>query len=419
MEDNPLTELGTTGLKRWGGYVGEEWLTDLQGIKGIKVYQQMSDDDPIVGAFLFAIKMLCRKVTWRVDRVSSGLVDQEAADFLNSCLGDMSASLHDTITEILSFLVFGWSYHEIVYKRRQGDNRDPSKRSKYDDGRYGWRKLPTRSQSSLLEWDFDDEGGVQGMWQLPPPDYQRRYIPIERALLFRTESAKGSPEGRSILRNAYRPWKYKKNIEIIEGIGIERDLAGLPVAWVPPNIISDKEEVQTLNAFKALVTNIRRDEQEGIVMPLVYDENGNKLYDLTLLSTGGRRQFETGDIIQRYDSRIAQSVLADFILLGSQRVGSFALAASKTGIFTLALAAFLDEIEEVFNTHAIPRLFKLNGMSLKALPQLKHGDIEDVDLAELGDFISKLSGAGAALFPNENLEQHLLTLANLPAEEKS
>ena len=417
-DNNPLTELGTTGLKRWGGYIGEEWLTDLRGTKGIKVYQQMADDDPVVGAMIFAIKMLCRQVIWRVDTAGKEKPDREAADFLTSCMDDMSAGWHDTISEILSFLIFGWSYHEVVYKRRQGDNRDPSKRSKYEDGKYGWRKMPIRAQSTLLEWDFDVEGGVQGMRQLPPPDYQTRYIPIDRALLFRTEATKGSPEGRSILRNAYRPWKYKKNIEIIEGIGVERDLAGLPVAWVPPNIItgSTTEEKATLSAFKSLVTNIRRDEQEGIVMPLAYDEQGNKSYDLSLLSTGGRRQFETGEIIQRYNTQIAQSVLADFIMLGTQKVGSFALSTSKTHIFSLAITAFLDEVEEVFNTHAVPRLFKLNGMNLKNLPQLKHGGIEDIDLVELGDFIGKLAGAGAALFPNENLEKYLLALANLPVE---
>ncbi|WP_155274431.1 hypothetical protein [Piscirickettsia salmonis] len=45
--------------------------------------------------------------------------------------------------------------------------------------------------------------------------------------MFRTTSRKGNPEGRSILRNAYQPWYYKKNLESIESIGIERNLVGL------------------------------------------------------------------------------------------------------------------------------------------------------------------------------------------------
>jgi len=416
-DNNIFLELGQTGLGRWGGYIAEEWLPELQGVKAIRVYKEMRDNDSIVGAIMFAIKMLCRQVTWRVEAAGTSNADREARAFLESCLYDMSTAWQATISEILSMLVFGWSYFEIVYKRRMGDSRDPIKRSKYTDGRIAWRKLPIRAQETLIEWVFDDEGGIQAMRQSAPPDYKIREIPIEKSLLFRTETTKGSPEGRSILRNAYRNWYFKKNIEIIEGIGIERDLAGLPVIWVPPNIAAPQsdEERTAQQKFKDLVTKIRRDQQEGIVMPLAYDEKGNKLYDIQLLSTGGRRQFDTGAAIQRYNTQIAQTVLADFIMLGTQKVGSYALASSKTNLFAVAIGAFLDEIEDVFNTHAIPRLFKLNDFKIENYPELRHGDIESVDLEELGNFIQRLAGAGMPLFPNKELEKYLLEAANLPS----
>jgi len=412
-----FTELGSTGLGRWGGNVYEEWLPDLQGTKAIKVYREMVDNDPIVGAILFAIKMLCRQVDWRVDATGETSKDREAARFLDECLHDTSHSWQDFISEALSMLVYGYSVFEIVYKRRMGDNRDPKKRSKYNDGKIGWRKFSIRSQDSIQEWKFDEEGGIQGIVQSAPPDYKLVEIPIEKLLLFRTESAKNSPEGRSILRNSYRPWFFKKNIEIIEGIGVERDLAGLPIIWVPPDIaLSDSsEEKRILNKFEDLVTKIRRDQQEGIVMPLVYDGKGNKLYDIQLLSTGGRRQFDTGAIVQRYNTQIAQTVLADFIMLGTQKVGSFALASSKTELFAVAIGTFLDEIQDVINTYAIPRLFRLNDFKVEKLPTLRHGDVESMDLEELGNFIQRLSGAGMPLFPNKELEKYLLEVANLPS----
>ena len=61
-------------------------------------------------------------------------------------------------------------------------------------------------------------------------------IPMSKALLFRTKSRKNNPEGRSILRNAYRSWYFKRRIQEIEGIGIERDLAGLPVMHGPEGL---------------------------------------------------------------------------------------------------------------------------------------------------------------------------------------
>jgi len=241
---------------------------------------------------------------------------------------------------------------------------------------------------------------------------------MEKALLFRTSVYKNNPQGKSLLRNAYSAWYFKKHIEIIEGIGVERDLAGLPIAWVPPELLSSQaseEDRAILESIKRIVTNVRRDEQEGIVFPLLYDENGHKLYDFTLLSTGGTRQFNTDQIIARYDQRIAMTVLADFILLGHEHVGSFSLASSKTHLFSVALGSWLNMIAAQFNRVAIPRLFKLNGYSLKKLPKLVHGDIEVPNLTELGDYITKLAGAGMDLFPDQKLEEYLRKVANLPS----
>ena len=60
-------ELGRTGLNSWGGQVREEFLRELQGIKGIRVYREMRDNDAVVGAILTAIELLIRNVTWRVE----------------------------------------------------------------------------------------------------------------------------------------------------------------------------------------------------------------------------------------------------------------------------------------------------------------------------------------------------------------
>lgn len=410
-------ELGRTGLEEFGGFIYEEFLPQLQGTKGIKIYREMSDNDPVIGAILFAIEMLIRQVDWRVEPAGKSKEEVEMADFLESNMSDMSETWQDTISEILSMLTFGWSFHEIVYKRRQGMQTNPDSSSKFNDGKIGWAKLPIRSQESLWAWIFSDNGDLMAMEQQPPPDYRIRTIPMEKALLFRTKVRKGNPEGRSILRNAYRPWYFKKNIETIEGIGLERDLAGLPIAWVPPELLdpnASTEDRAVLTEIKKIVRNVRRDEQEGIVYPLAYDENNNKLYDLTLLSTGGRRQFDTGAIVQRYDSRIAMTVLADFILLGHENVGSFALSSDKTNLFSVALGAWMDSICQVFNRKAVPQLFALNGYSTENLPKIVHGDIESIPLSDLGEYINKLSGAGYPLFPNKELEDELLRAAGLP-----
>ena len=59
-------EYGRTGAKRWQGRYREEFERDLQGIRGVHTYQEMSENDDVVGAILFAIKMLIRQTSWSV-----------------------------------------------------------------------------------------------------------------------------------------------------------------------------------------------------------------------------------------------------------------------------------------------------------------------------------------------------------------
>ena len=410
-------EIGRIGQYRYGGIIYEEYLNELQGKKGVEVYKEMSENDEMVGAILFAVEMLMRQCSFNVEAGGETEKDKEAAEFVEQCMNDMQHSWSDFISECVSFLTYGWSYHEIVYKRRMGKTRDRRTSSKYDDGLIGWRKLPLRSQDTLWEWVYEDgTDDVIGMIQSPPPTFEQFTIPIEKALHFRTKSRKDNPEGRSILRNAYRSWYFKKRIQEIEGIGMERDLAGFPVLTGPEEIdLWDTEDpvmVSMLASAQNIVTNIRRDAREGLVLP-----SGWKL---ELLSAGNRRQFDTNQIIERYDKRIATTVLADFILLGQDAVGSFALSSDKTRMFALAIGAYLDEICEVFNTQGIPRLIDINGDHFNGItdyPKMVHGDIEDANLEGLSTYISQMVTAGI-IVPDEELEDFVRRAGNLPERDE-
>jgi hypothetical protein len=384
----------------------------------------MSDNDPTVGSILYAIEKVILRLDWRIDPFADKSADgetnpkdQETAEFINECLNDMSDSWDATLTQILSMLTYGYAFHEIVYKVRGGDSKDPKRRSKFSDNKIGWRKFAIRGQETLWQWMFDEEGGIQGMIQSDPSaSIYIKPIPIEKALLFRVKNDKNNPEGRSLLRNAYRSWYFKHRIEEIEAVGIERDLAGLPIAYIPPEYLSSTasaEQISFRNSIEQIVQNVKRNEQEGIVMPLMYDESGHKMFDLSLLSTGGSRQFDTDKIINRYDQRIAMSVLSDFILLGHDRVGSYSLGTAKMDLWSMAVDAIANSIAEVINQFAIPRLLKLNGMDTARAPFLTYGEVSHIDLTEIGDYVSKLANSGL-IMSDPNLEDYLRELGGLP-----
>lgn len=410
--------IGHTGLRQFGGYVVDEFLKELRGLNASRVYREMSDNDPIVGAVTFAISMLIRQTKWRVQASDDSGEAEESKEFVEQVLDDMSVPWSTVINEAASMFVYGFAPMEIIWKRRGGqDASSGSNRSKFSDGLIGIRNISLRAQNTIIKWEFDPEdGSIVGMWQQPWAG-PMVMIPIEKLLLFRTTEEKNNPEGRSILRTAYRPWFFKKRVEEIEGVGLERDLAGLPVARIPGEYFdpsADAQQKQTLLAWKQLVTQVRRDAQEGILLPSDRDQSGNLLFDFSLMSTGGARQFDTSKVVDRYNRAIATSVLADFIFLGQQSVGSFALSSDKTALFATAIGAFQQQMADVVNRHLLPRLWRLNGMDPETMPTLVPGDLEKQNLGEVSAFIQQLTAAGATMFPDRELENHLRELAGLP-----
>lgn len=420
-------EVGRTGLRRTSGYIDEEFLPALRGRKAVAVYREMGDNDPIAGSLLFGLQRLIAEVEWRVEPASSSSEDRQNAEYLEQCRDDMSQSFSEFMLEALSCLQYGFSWHEMCFKKRLGPwytNRENNNlhRSKFNDGKIGLAKLPIRSQESLLRWIFHPNGDVAGMVQMPAPTYEQIPIPYTKSLLFRPSAPRGNPEGFSVLRRAYRPWYMKKRIEEYEAVGVERDLAGLPMAGIPPEIMNalpGTEAMKALIAWKKLVKNIRRDDQDGIVYPLEYDAAGNKLFEFELLNSGGSRQFDTSKIIERYALWMLMQVLEDFILVGHESTGSYNMHTDKTGLFKTACNSFAQALADELNRQLVPKLFAINGMQPNELPRFIPSDVNAPDLTQLGGFMTQMAALGIQWFPDPKMEAFVRQAADLPEMDKA
>jgi hypothetical protein len=415
--------LGSTAVRHSSGTLAEDYLPGLRGPRGVKAIGDMLDD-PIIGGSMMAIDKLLGQVEWVWEPRDDSAEARRWADFAATCAEDMSASWADTLTTIGSFRPYGWAYCAIGYKRRLGEqpddpsNPDALPSSDYDDGLVGWRRIELRPQESLDRWAFDADGWLRGMWQRQDAK-PSVLIPLEQALLFRSLSYTDSPQGRSVLRSAYTPWWDKRRIRELELIGIERDLAGLPMAGVPPRILSSQstsEDRLKLQAFQQVVTGVRRNAQEGLIWPLEYDENGNKIYTFDLLGTGSRRQIDISEVIARKNAEMAISVLTDWLLLGHEQTGSRAVAGTKVDVFTAALDAWSRSTAGVFNAHGTPRLMAMNGAPKRLAPKLRPANVEKVDIAEFASSISSLLTAGG-LTPDATLEDRIRDVLGLPPRQ--
>ena len=151
-------------------------------------------------------------------------------------------------------------------------------------------------------------------------------------------------------------------------------------------------------------------------MPLAYDEDGNELYKFELLKSGGDRQIDTDALISRYDQRISMSILADFLLLGHEAVGSNSLGVSKIEMFVSSLEAWLTGIARIFDTQAFPQLLSVNGIDPELSPTLVYGNVVKEDLKSVADYVQKMVGANA-ITPDDDLEKWVREMAGAPQSE--
>lgn len=444
----PLTEeVGVAGVKISHGYVYDDFLTNLQGKQGRKVYREMSDNDSTVGSILFAIEMLIRSVPWQVkfnegdieastiatpydaetSDISNRVIDnpETAIEFVEGVLfDDMEHTWNDFIDQVLSMLVFGWQYTEIVWKRRMGLRpKNPRLSSIFNDGLIGIRKLADRSQETLDRWIIDEKGTLYGMVQDHPYSGEQHYIPMSKAMLFRPKVNKESPEGKSILRNAYRDWFFLKNLQEIEAIAIERELNGLPVMYVPGTVLSDPAKK---SQFERVVRDVKLNEQGGLVLPsdLWADPQGEKLtserrYQLELLTSDGSRAIDTDKVVTRYQQSIARTVLASFIMFGSSGRGTLNQSTKNlTDLFTAAIQGWVDNIASTVNRNLLPKLWAVNALDPKWMPYISPGNVSPEDLDTLGKFVNDLGKAGVSI-TDEDTVNFLRDAAGMPDAPES
>jgi hypothetical protein len=414
---------GVPGLRRQGGKVDQEWLSDLRGANAAKVYREMADNDAIIGAWLLMVEMLLRQTDYVLEPVDDSPEAKGITEFCQTVIDDMDGGMTGFMTEFLTTLTYGWAWMEKLYKIRRGPEFEtPQLKSKYTDGMVGLQRIQLCGQETLFEWLFDEDDRVMAMVQMPPPPHTgRRVIPRDKALHVRFRYTRDNPEGYSCLRVPYTSYYHKKNFQFVEAVGIERDLAGYPVMEVPPTLLesSDAADSSVVDEYKDLVRKIKADEYQGVVIPSETGPDGQPSgFRLRLLNSGGRRPADVDPVIRRYDSRTAMSLMSEFLVVGLDKVGSLALHSDKTALFAVALGSILDERDRQFTDEVFPELMTMNAMPAEMAPTMVHGDIEKVDLTALGGFLSAVTGSGVVTV-DDKLEDFVRERSGLPEVDRA
>ena len=383
-------DVGDTGLNTNGwGEIGDEFLREWQGAgEKAKRVREMLYNSPVIAALRLAIEMPLRDIDWQF--VSDEGENDPRLALLNDAWAAMTHSWDDHINDALGFLWYGWSMFTITYQQ--------------DGGRILWRKLKPLAHDTLQRWLFAEDGGLAGIQQWP--HLWPESIPIERMVIYRFRRARGNPEGESILRPAWTSWYYAKNIQHIEAIGIERDLAGLPKIQLPEHADTTESDDETTDVGRArrIVRNVRNDEHGGLVLPFGWQ--------FDLVSSGGSGKIDTDVVINRYDKRMLMATLSQFIMLGMDNVGALATFEGATDFFTLTLNAVADTIAQTFTKFAVERLLTLNGFAPDGV-RLEHSPAGSVRPEMIADALAKMGGGGFITWTADD-EVWLRSLFRLP-----
>ena len=423
-EAEAKSTLGVAGGNTHNGQIrADEFLPELRGKKAIRKYREMRDNDSTVGAVMYSVEQILRDVELDVKPANDTAEAKTEADFVKSVLDDMDHTLDDHIAEAIGYLSYGFGWFEVMYKRRVGPTeRSPKKHSKFTDGRIGVRKIASRAPWTINKFDVDQKTGeVLGIEQEVGFMGGKNYIPTNKSLYYRTTSLNGDPSGRSILRNAYTSYEYLNNLQAIEAIAVERELAGIPVARIPAEYLSgDASAAQSgfVHNLQQILRDVKFNEQGYIILPsdTYPDKDGAptnvRLVDIELMASNGKRNIDINPIVSRYQHDIARSVLSEFLLLGTSG-GSYALSKSKTDLFLRALESYIQAIVDVLNKQLVERLWQLNALNYDLMPTIVAGDVAPHDLREIASFLRNLNGAGIDVSSHPEVIKDLMDIAEL------
>ena len=386
--------VGKSGLPVFSGRIFADFLVEMRGLAAYKRFDEMRRNSSTIGAALYGLDIAVRgAIEWRFE--SDEGEDDERLALIDRAMVNLRMSLADHISEAMTMTWAGYAPFAIWYERVGGEIL--------------WKKFLLMGQDTIYRWYFDEDGGLEGLDQQAPPEYSIEYVPIERMILYRTKNERNNPEGYSLLRNSWIDYYFAKNIKQIEGIGIERDLAGMPKVKLPAS--ADTSENSTdMQKAELIVRNIRNDEQSGIVEPAGWE--------VTLMTSGGTRLFDTDKIINRYEQRALMSMMAQVFMLGQEGVGSFALSDNQGDFLTMSVNTIADVIAETFTKFAIPRLLKLNGYEADGI-RLVHTPANKVEMEKLGSFLSGIAGKGYLTWTSMDEEwlRDSLHLPDMSAED--
>lgn len=396
---SPTQAMGSSGTTIFSGYFDEEYLADLKGQPAADKYDQMRRNDARVRMCLAAVSNPIRSASWEIQAAQDADENQERQKELveHILFSDLNKTWQELLSEILSFIAFGHSVFELVDKVVL----DHPKFGSYN----GLSQIGFRSQRTLWRWNLNKETGkIESLEQTVYGDLDRQVlIPGDRLLVFSLEKEGDNYEGISGLRACYGSW-YRKQVYLkLMAIGIERNAVPTPKVKFPPNFPASEQWSQLVANLEALTSH----QQNYLLYPNTVEIDFN---------TNNFDPEKVKEAIKFENEEMSFAFLQNFLLLGQQGSGSYALSFDLSDFYLSGIESVAQLVCDQFNRIVIPKLVKMNFGPQEVYPKLVCSGISDKAGKEFAEML-KLLFDSKGIVPDDKLEENLRKRLGLP--EKS
>lgn len=376
-------EIGSADSTMGGTINPDEYNIELKGVRRIKEYDKMRLGDAHVGASLKVVKLPILSANWNIQPASDSRYDKQVAEHIERALfSEPTRTWQETLTNVLLYLDYGVMPFEIIYKFD-------------DDGMVTLKKLAMRHPRTISKWTMTNgDNGVQQTTIKGQFD-----IPMDKLAIFVNEKEGDNWEGKSLLRNAWKHWKFKDKAELIEMLTMQKQGLGVPRGKTPTGATPEDEA-----KMDELLGNMRANEKGYLRHPDTWEVEFMDMKAGTIKNPG--------DFIKRQEWAIMLNVLATFMQMGSGAVGSFALFKGSNTFFLMALEYVAKHVCETINKYVIEKIVDFNYV-VDEYPKLTYDKIGTVNINDLTTALQRAVQTGT-LTVTPDVEDALRDALDLP-----
>jgi hypothetical protein len=419
-------EKGVMGVAVFGGYVdtGETNSLLANGTRYKTAADILANISVVAASVRYFLNLLANP-QWHVRPADDSEEAEEAAEFVTDVMDQMASSWTRIVRRTGLYRYHGFGIQEwTAYKR--------------EDGRIGIVDIESRPQHTIEKWDVTPNGEVKGVWQRSPQTGEELYLPRQKCVYLRDDTLTDSPEGMGWFRHLVDPSERLKEYLTLEKVGLERDLAGVPVGRAPITAINRAVESGTLSSADAnsMIEGLKnfvkmevKKQNTGIVLDSQPFENQSSdgvqaastaQWGVELLTGDAGSMQELGDAIHRISVEMARIIGTEILFIGSDGKGSMALSKDKSNNLFLNVNGTLDEMTETFTRDIIGPLWAMNGLDPAIMPKFAHEDVAVRDAEQISITLRNMASSGAILAPDDpaiNDLRDMLGISRQPAME--